>query len=101
LNADGIFRMGASSFADLDTTPDDSGGSYFFVTNSGATTITSFDSGTAGQVLILRFTDGNTTINEAGNIDLSAAFTSSVGDILMFIYDGGTTTWYEVSRSVN
>ena len=93
--------MGASTFTDLDTSPDVSGGSYFYVTNSAGTTITDFDFGTAGQVLILRFTDGNTTINETGNINLSAVFTSTANDTLMFIYDGGTSTWYEVSRSAN
>ncbi len=84
---------------DADITPSISGGNHFTVTNTGATTITTFDDGKAGQEITLLFTDGNTTVAETGNIFLSAAFTGSADDIMKLVFNG--TNWYETDRSVN
>lgn len=67
---------------------------------SGPLTITSFLDGITGQEITVIFTDGNTSINEAGNIKLSSSpFTGSADDVMTFIFDG--TSWLEKSRSVN
>jgi hypothetical protein len=67
--------------------------------NTGATTISMFDDGRAGQEIVILFTSSNTTITDGGNIKLSAAFTSTANDVMKLIFDG--TDWYETSRSVN
>jgi hypothetical protein len=93
-------NLGVSSFTNADTTPDVSGGWRIFSTaNTGGTTITTFDKGYPGQAITIIFTDANTTISEANNIKLSAAFTSTADDTMSLVYDG--TNWYELSRSVN
>ncbi len=82
-----------------DTTPSVADGETFKTVNTGATSITTFDDGKDGQEILIVFTDVNTTISEAANIKLSAAFTSTADDVMRLIFDG--TSWYEVSRSVN
>ena len=74
-------------------------GNIFKVTNGGATTVTNFTSGYAGQEIVLVFTDANTTLGDSGNLKLSAAFTSTASDTMRLVFDG--TDWYEQSRSVN
>lgn len=86
-------------FVNADTTPSVRGRSAWRVTNSGGTTITTFDDGRRGQQIRLVFTDANTTISEAGAIRLSAAFTSTADDTMTLEYDG--TNWFELARSVN
>lgn len=88
-----------TTFTDLDATPSVSAGNIFKTANSGATSISTFDDGVAGQEILVIFTDANTSIVESGNVRLSAAFTSSADDTMRLIYDG--TNWFEVSRSVN
>ncbi len=89
---------------DADATPSVANGDIMVMTNTGATTVTAFDDAAVGQRLLLIFTDGNTTIQDAsigGVIQLNggANFTGSANDTLELVWDG--TNWYEVSRSVN
>jgi hypothetical protein len=63
---------------------------------SGTTTIDSILGGWTGRTITLRWTAAGGTMN-AANFALSAAFTASVGSILVLQYDG--TTWYEITRS--
>jgi hypothetical protein len=101
----GEFFMGSGAaievptFTDADTSPSVLLFDKWKASNTGATTITTFDDGSIGQEITVLFTNANTTISEAGNIKLSAAFTSSADDAMKLIYDG--TNWYELSRSVN
>jgi hypothetical protein len=88
-----------TTFADLDATPSVSAGNVFKTANSGATTVTTFDDGVAGQEILVIFGDANTTVDESGNIRLSAAFTSTADDTMRLVSDG--TNWFELSRSVN
>lgn len=80
-----------------DTTPSVAGISYMSIANAGATTITQFDDGIAGQRLVLTFSDANTTISRA-NAYLAGGvnFVSSNRATLELIYDG--TNWIELSR---
>lgn len=81
-------------------TPSVAAGNVFNVTNGGATTITDFTGGQAGQTITLIFTDANTTVTDGGNIALSGAFTSSADDVMVLVTANGTA-WKEQSRSVN
>ena len=83
-----------------DATPRVAGVTVMTVTNSAPTNITNFDGGRNGQVLHLRFGDGNTTI-KATNIYLAGAvdFTPTSADVLTLLCISGT--WFEVSRSAN
>jgi len=82
-----------------DVTPTVRGVSVAFVANTGATTITAFDDGYAGQQLTLLFTNTNTTLSDAGTLALTGAFTSTANDSVVLLFDG--TNWIELSRSVN
>ncbi len=86
-------------FTDLDTTPSVLSGNYFFVNNSAATSITDFNDGSEGQLIIVDTLNGNTTfvhgintIRMSGGID----FTAPTGRTMMFISDGAR--WHEISR---
>lgn len=89
------------SFTNADTTPSVLNSDRWLVTNSAPTTITDLDDGYEGQIVTLKFSDGNTTIQDGTNFQLSggANFTSSADDTMMLISIGGI--WYELSRSVN
>ena len=92
------------TFVDGDVTPDISGGSRFKTANTGATTITDFDNGDAnGQVIIVLFTDGNTTIQDlsnGSNIRLAGGidFDFAAYDMTTFEYDGAD--WVERGRNL-
>lgn len=88
-----------TTFGNGDVSPSVYLGNVFKTNNAGATTITTFDDGATGQEISILFTDANTTVSEAGNIRLSAAFTSTADDTMMLMFDG--TNWFETSRSVN
>lgn len=93
---------GSFNFTDLDATPSVKGSRKFFrCANTGATVITMFDDGFAGQEIVVWFTNANTTVTDGGNILLAGAanFVSSSDDTLSLIFDG--TAWHETARSVN
>src|SRR4051812_25375072 len=52
----------SGSYAAGDTTPTVAGVSVLNITNASPTTITGFDDGVTGQVIVLHFHDTNTTI---------------------------------------
>lgn len=104
LNAQAKVPLGAiatkfQTFPDQDATPSVFGATLFKTANTGATSITTFDDGMEGQRILIVFTDSNTTLSEAGNIKLSAAFTSTADDTMELVFDG--VSWYEVGRAVN
>jgi len=85
-----------------DTSPTVENQKVLKTANTGATTITTFDDGTAGQEIIIIFGDGNTTVDSgADDIILSggADWTPAQNDTLTLVYDG--TNWYETARSDN
>lgn len=101
LDVDGVLSQGYGGyFPDLDTTPSVGSGNIYIEANTGATTITDFDDGVAGQTVFIIFTTSNTTVQDSGNLRLAGAFTSTSNDTLTVATPNGTH-WYEVSRSVN
>lgn len=77
------------TFIDSDTTPSVFGGEYWKFDNSGATSITNFDNGLEGQIILVQF-DGNTTLVD-GNIKtnrtstLTPDTTPKLDEVLSFI----------------
>jgi len=96
---DGVLQYHRINNSDLDTTPSVSGGQVLLLTNSGATTITDFDDGAEGQLLIVSFQDGNTTLADGGNLLLAGGFSPDANDTITLIKL--STAWRELSRSVN
>lgn len=88
-----------ANFANADATPSVSAASFFATNNSGATSITDFDDGTSGQILIVVAGDSNTTIVDGGNLTMAGNFAMGGGDTIAFLRSG--TTWYELFRSNN
>lgn len=89
------------AFVDGDPTPSVYKGEQFLANNVGATVITAFDDARPGQKISIRFSNGNTTIqNNAGILLLGGAnFVGTANDLLVLERRG--TIWYERSRSVN
>jgi len=89
-------RLGAYSAGE--TTPSVTGVSHLDIANASPTTITNFTGAVRGQMLLLLFRDGNTTITRA-NAYLAGAvdFTSANRATLLLMFDG--SFWYEVCRS--
>ena len=91
------------AFADEDTTPNVSEGSYFETGNTQATTIDGFDGGTHRQIITVITLDGLTTFEELGsgntNIELGGIgdWTPSSGGAITLMLDG--TTWRQISRT--
>ena len=92
--------LGSIRFNDGDTTPDVKGGNLFYTNNERATTITDFDNGSEGQILIINFRDNNTTLQDGiNNLRLAGNFVGTVDDTIMLIYTN--SLWLEISRSIN
>lgn len=88
------------NFADADTTPTVGAGTIFKTACSSGCTITDFDDGRTGQIIIVHCTEANTIIDDGTPIKVSGGdFTCSGDDTISFYYDG--TAWFELSRSVN
>jgi hypothetical protein len=89
--------QGEVAFADADATPSVKGIMSAITANTGATTITGFDDGTAGQVLTLRIYDANTTIG-SGLTATGMQILGVSGDTLQWVYDGAA--WKQIGGSV-
>jgi len=89
-------RLGTYSAGE--TTPSVTGVSHLDIANASPTTIANFTGAVRGQMLLLLFRDGNTTITRA-NAYLAGAvdFTSANRATLLLMSDG--SFWYEVCRS--
>jgi hypothetical protein len=91
----------AVTFSDGDTTPSVSGSRLFKTNNTGATSITTFDDGVAGEEITVVFGDVNTTLVDGATLVMagSANKTFAATDVWTGIFDG--SVWYEKSRSIN
>lgn len=79
----------------LDATPSVRGSEYLTTANGGATTITAFDDGVAGQSLLVKIGDANTTIDFSGTTlkgNAGVDWTPASGDSMRGTFDG--TNWY-------
>lgn len=88
---------------DGDATPDISAGNVFVSqANTGATEITDLDNPTVGQIVTIICGDaGNApTITDGGNFALSAAWNSTLDDVLV-LFVQADNDYIEISRSVN
>ena len=84
-----------TTFADADATPSVELGRKFKTANTGATTITDFDDGFAGQEITVIINDGNTTIDfTASGLkgNAGADWSPASGDHMNCVYDG--TDWF-------
>jgi len=79
-----------------DATPSVLFGNHFRTANAGATTITAFDDGAAGQSIRLHVADNNTTLQQGAALALVGGATRKLvsGDVVDFAYDGAV--WREV-----
>lgn len=93
-------KMRKGTYAAADTTPSVLGVGYLYIANAGAVTITQFDDGVEGQVIVLLFNDANTTVDRTNCVlDGGANFVSTQYDTLTLIK--GPTYWHEMSRAAN
>jgi hypothetical protein len=95
-----------NTFTNGDTTPDVSGettsqtwtadATYFRASNSSPTSITNFDNPYRNQRIVVRFTNGNTTIVNGSTIKnrSGANLTPATDTLYEWVYQGGV--WYEV-----
>ncbi len=90
-----------------DTTPSVAAGNSFITANSSATVISTFDEGTAGQILFVEINDANTDFDcTASGINCGSADITipAAGDLFSFIFDGTTWNmigWMDASNSYN
>jgi uncharacterized protein (DUF2345 family) len=71
------------------------------VANASPTSITNFAGGETNQMIVLVFSDANTTIVHGTNIRLNAGtnFAASANSTLTLVKTSGP--WVEISRSIN
>jgi|SRR3990170_1162667 len=87
------------TYTAADTTPSVLSASFMQVANAGPVTISNFDDGVSGQLLILKFDDANTTISrDNARLANSANFTSANYAFLVLMKIGAE--WVEITRSV-
>ena len=93
-------RYGSVTAADGDTTPTVANCGVLLTANTGGTTITAFDDGYIGQILVIRFGDALTTVahSSALRLQLGVNMTFAGVDTLTLIQHT-TNTWTEISRS--
>jgi hypothetical protein len=99
IKADLFYNTSVVSFTDGDTTPTVGAGNSFVTANTGATSITNFDDGQAGQYLHIVFGDANTTlVHNVTKINLTSDsnWNFATNDAILLIKKG--TVWYEVGR---
>ncbi len=82
-----------------DTTPSVRDKKTFVTANTAGTAITDFDDAQDGQRIIIICNDVNTSIADAGNFKLSAAWAPNADDTISLVHYGGT--WYEYGRATN
>ena len=99
----GDTSYGVDTFTDGDTTPSVTGGTVFKTANTGATAITTFDNGSAGQVIYVIHADNNTDFTDGTNLQLFRGLdytTGQTNDVVTFVCLDGTK-WLEQSRNDN
>ena len=93
-------QVGVGTFTDADTTPSVDGKRLWITANTtGATSVTTFDDGIAGQHITILFNDANTTLVHGSTLTLvsNSNFAAASGDTRFFTTDDGST-WYETPQ---
>lgn len=91
------------TFTDGDATPSVAHGNVFKTGNTGATSITGLDGGTAGQIVTIIVYDNNTDFTDGTNFNLfrSLDWTTAVkNDVLVMVCIDGTK-WTSINRMDN
>jgi len=92
---DAVYSHTPLTFAAGDATPAVSGGTVFKTANVAPTTITFFDSGSAGQIILVIINDAFTTIDFTGtNLkgNVGADWSPTTGDALLAVFV--SPNWY-------
>lgn len=97
LRNSGLFAIGYS--ADGDVTPSVANYNVLIIANTAPCTITNLDDGYSGQIVILYFSNGNTTISQFCYAPTPLPYTPDAYDTLTLVNIGGS--WIQVSRSAN
>ncbi len=97
LRNNGLFSIAYS--ADGDATPSVANCNVLLVVNSAPCTITNLDDGYSGQIVILYFSNGNTTISPFCYAPAPLPYTPDAYDTLTLLNVSGS--WIQVSRSAN
>lgn len=94
---DGFIYRNRQLFGDGDTTPSVAGGNFFACVNTSGTSITTYDDGTNGQVVVVQGNANTTWVHSSGFLLAGAAnLVSGANTTLTMIYTGGE--WIEVAR---
>jgi hypothetical protein len=89
----------ARTFTDADTTPSVLGSCSWVFANTGATSVTDFDDGFAGQVIAVLLDANTTLVHNAAKIytNTAANIVGAAGMAVAFMY-GDDGVWYELGR---
>lgn len=85
-------------FADGDSTPSVRHGRLFKTGNSGTTTITNFEGGTAEREITVLCGDANTRLVDSAGLSLVTAMSCTPDNVIRFLFDG--VRWVETSRTL-
>ena len=88
-----------STFSAADTSPSVSAGNIFATLATPSVTIADLDDGVAGQIVIIRATDGAGNAADAGNLKLVGAWAADSANDTLMVYTADGTTWVEISRT--
>jgi hypothetical protein len=92
--------LNPSSYTAADTTPSVRGVGEMHITNAGAVTITTLDDGYEGQVVVLTFADGNTTLSHGGSFRTSTGADVTYAAGAGVVYKKVGSLWWQVAASV-
>lgn len=98
-----IRKFSVSTIQDGDTTPDVSSGNFFITSaNTGATAISDLDNPRTGQIVVIigGSAANSSTIADAGNFNLTGAFTAGLDDVIG-LYVQADNDYIELFRSNN
>jgi hypothetical protein len=93
--------FGFNTFTDGDTSPLVTKAGLYVAANTSATSITTFDGGADGQILMINADNGNTTLVNGSTLRLAGGVnkTMATRDVIQLVYR--STVWYQMSYSTN
>lgn len=93
--------FGSQTFTDGDTSPSVTRAGLYIANNSAPTSITTFDDGTEGQVLMITAENGNTTLVNGATLRLAGGVNKTMAqrDVITLVKTG--SEWRQMSYSTN